>query len=29
MHNMVDVNPLNQLMSSNGFPTDLGYLYVN
>ncbi|KAF9469066.1 glycosyl hydrolase catalytic core-domain-containing protein [Collybia nuda] len=29
MHDMVGVNPANQLMASNGFPTDLGYLYIN
>jgi O-glycosyl hydrolase len=29
MHNMGNVNPLNQLLGSNGKPTDLGYLYIN
>ncbi|KAG5648664.1 hypothetical protein DXG03_000010 [Asterophora parasitica] len=29
MYDMNDVNPLNQLLGSNGKPTDLGYLYIN
>ncbi|KAJ8523505.1 hypothetical protein ONZ45_g12 [Pleurotus djamor] len=28
MHDMVDVNPLNQLMAGDGRPTDLGYQYI-
>jgi hypothetical protein len=27
--NMGNVNPLNQLMGSNGYPNDLGYFYLN
>jgi hypothetical protein len=29
MHDMVGVNPNNQLMASNGQPTDLGYDYLS
>ncbi|RDB22777.1 Alkali-sensitive linkage protein 1 [Hypsizygus marmoreus] len=29
MYDMGNVNPLNQLLGSNGKPTDLGYLYIN
>jgi len=29
MHDMVGVNPFNQLMAPNGQPTDLGWLYIN
>jgi len=29
MYDMGNVNPLNQLLASNGKPTDLGYLYIN
>jgi hypothetical protein len=28
MHNMVGVNPLNQLMAANGQPTALGWSYL-
>ena len=29
MHDMVGVNPANQLMSWDGSPTPLGYDYIN
>ncbi|KAF8665819.1 hypothetical protein AX16_000262 [Volvariella volvacea WC 439] len=29
MHDMYNVNPLNQLLAPNGYPTDLGYMYIN
>ena len=29
LSNMGNVNSLNQLLGSNGYPTDLGYLYIN
>ena len=29
MHQMQGVNDFNQLMGSNGYPTDLGYWYLN
>jgi len=29
LSNMGNVNPLNQLMGSNGYPNDLGYFYLN
>ncbi|GLB33625.1 putative expressed protein [Lyophyllum shimeji] len=29
MYDMGNVNPLNQLLGSNGKPTDLGYMYIN